>query len=119
MRLNVAAYFCDSLLALATMVALAFTISVDGCLSWLIAAAAGFGAWTFSEYWAHRILYHRVAFFARMHETHHVEPEALIGTPPGLTFALVVLLLSAPTYWLGGSRICARATFGTFAGYLL
>ena len=119
MRLGAAAYFCDTVLAVAAILALAFTISVDGCLSWLIAAAAGFGAWTFSEYWAHRILYHRVAFFARMHETHHVEPEALIGTPPGLTFALVVLLLSAPTYWLGGSRICARATFGTFAGYLL
>ena len=119
MRLGVAAYFCDIVLAGATILALAFTISVDGCLPWLMAAAAGFGAWTFAEYWAHLILYHRVAFFARMHETHHVEPEALIGTPPGLTFALVVLLLSVPTYWLAGPTICAGATFGAFAGYLL
>jgi sterol desaturase/sphingolipid hydroxylase (fatty acid hydroxylase superfamily) len=96
MRLGVAAYFSDSVLALATMLALTFTISLDGCLSWLTAAAAGLGAWTFSEYWAHRILYHRVAFFARMHETHHVEPKALIGTPPGLLFALVVILLPIP-----------------------
>ena len=119
MRLGAAAYFSNSVLALATMLALAFTISLDGCLPWLTAAAAGLGAWTFAEYWAHRILYHRVAFFARMHERHHLEPDALIGAPPGLLFALVVILLSAPTYWLAGSTICAGATFGAFAGYLL
>ena len=40
--------------------------------------------------------------------------KALIGTPPGLLFALVVILLSAPTYWLAGrqsapGRLSARS----------
>src|SRR5471032_2723694 len=48
---------------------------------WFGACLAGLVLWTLLEYVLHRIALHRMPVFSPMHNLHHGEPLAFIGTP--------------------------------------
>lgn len=87
---------------------------------------AGLLAWTFLEYWLHRVLFHLprthpLAFLgASMHADHHDAPNAPpITKPPGLTLGtlwLVFLALGWTLPWTGWAPFFAGAALG-YLGY--
>ncbi|XUM25103.1 sterol desaturase family protein (plasmid) [Bradyrhizobium oligotrophicum S58] len=110
--LSAGGYFLDFLLV---PLAIAALIWAFGCR--LEALAAGVLAWTFAEYWIHRLIFHGPTRFAPMHEMHHRLPKDWIGAASWLTlpaFAVVFGLLA-----LAMTRsAAASATAGLMAGYL-
>lgn len=102
--LSVWGYFLDFALA---------PIAIAGALIFsefnLLGIVGGFVAWTFSEYWIHRLIFHGPTPFEPMHQAHHALPKDMIGIASWGTFAgfgVVWLLLGLP--------FCA----GVMLGYL-
>jgi sterol desaturase/sphingolipid hydroxylase (fatty acid hydroxylase superfamily) len=65
-------------------------------IEWFLAIAAGAALWTLCEYFVHRVVYHRIVVFKRLHEAHHADPRAYIGAPPMLATGIVFLGSFAP-----------------------
>jgi sterol desaturase/sphingolipid hydroxylase (fatty acid hydroxylase superfamily) len=99
MRQSATSYFTDPVLSLLFAVALAIFalshVSGFGVAAWFVAVIAGGGLWTLFEYVTHR-LYHRIPLFEQYHATHHAEPQAYIGAPPGLSTVTAFLISFAP-----------------------
>jgi sterol desaturase/sphingolipid hydroxylase (fatty acid hydroxylase superfamily) len=81
---------------------------------WATYFLLGIGFWTLAEYVIHRWIYHGVRPFMELHEAHHSEPHAYIGSPPLLGTALVFVVIYWPL-----SAFSATAASGTTAGVLL
>ena len=84
---------------------------------WVASALAGFVGWTLLEYGLHRWLLHRVPPFRRLHEAHHAQPSALIGTPTWVStplFATTWLVLAQVLPW----SAAGGAVVGLMLGYL-
>jgi sterol desaturase/sphingolipid hydroxylase (fatty acid hydroxylase superfamily) len=79
-------------------------------------ALAGFAAWTFMEYWVHRIMFHRYWLTRRLHQLHHDHPSdpdaerSSLSTP--LLALPVGLLLIGAAGVQDGSAIFAGLLFG-------
>lgn len=87
-------------------------------LAGLVAAGAGLCAWSVIEYGMHRWVLHRVQPFKRMHEAHHANPSAFIGTPVWLSAPLFLgawaaLAVAFPRSVAGG------VAAGLMLGYLI
>jgi sterol desaturase/sphingolipid hydroxylase (fatty acid hydroxylase superfamily) len=65
-------------------------------VEWLLALIAGAALWTLVEYGMHRLIYHRVAAFKRLHEAHHANPQAYVGAPPLVGTGAVFLVSFVP-----------------------
>ena len=92
-----------------------------------VAVLAGYGIWTFSEYWVHRAVFHlepksgiglRVHWIVHgVHHDHPNDPRRLV-LPPALSVPFAVLFL-----WLFetifGSPLGLAVCAGFYAGYLL
>ena len=88
----------------------------------LLGVILGYLAWTVSEYWLHRTLFHlpvvgprsaRIAFL--VHGVHHDSPwdEARLVMPAGASLGLCVLT------WAGFHALFGSAMWSPFAGFVL
>ena len=125
MKLGKALYFGDFVaIPLAIVGLAAWAMPGRGLLGppeWLASFAAGLFAWTFVEYIVHRWVFHAVPYFEKLHDAHHEEPLALIGTPSfassGLILAGFFLAPLAFTGALFASGFASGALTG-YAGYM-
>lgn len=99
-----------------------------GLSGWVVAAlmVGGFGAWTFSEYWLHRTLFHWIPkgrFGERMHflihGVHHNWPndKYRLVMPPAASLLLFVVFLGLFVVLLG-TRYCWAFHAGYTIGYM-
>jgi sterol desaturase/sphingolipid hydroxylase (fatty acid hydroxylase superfamily) len=79
-------------------------------LAIVVAAVAGYLAWTLSEYVIHRYVFHRM--FRREHWMHHLRPRSDIGVPTLYSVVAQLLLYGA---CIGSFGMAIGS--GLFAGY--
>jgi sterol desaturase/sphingolipid hydroxylase (fatty acid hydroxylase superfamily) len=121
MRLSAASYYSDYILypTLATTLTAA-SLATAPVEKWGISAlsvAAGVATWTFAEYQLHRWVLHHVPYVKDMHEAHHNDQKALIGTPPWLSLALMIILVLLPAILIAGFSYGAAFAAGLLLGY--
>ena len=63
-------------------------------------------------------LIHIFPFIKDMHDAHHADQTALVGTPTWLSFVIVVAFVFAPMYALTGLLVATGITAGVTLGYL-
>ncbi len=121
MRLNKVTYHADFVVYPLLILALSNEAMRDATLrqrlDWLGACAVGIAGWTLAEYVLHRFALHRIPVLERMHDAHHEDPTALVGTPIWVslaTFGVLGLIL-----WRGtDANVAGGLTCGLMAGYL-
>jgi hypothetical protein len=64
-------------------------------LVFFLCCLSGLAAWTLVEYMMHRFVFHAVPTIAQMHDRHHANPAAFVGTPSWLSLAAFILALSS------------------------
>jgi sterol desaturase/sphingolipid hydroxylase (fatty acid hydroxylase superfamily) len=123
MRQNALGYYIDFYIYPVVLGALPVYASLNAergtLMSWLAAAAIGIVAWTAIEYFIHRVLFHNVDFFKRLHDAHHKNPKALIDSPIWTSLTAVFVVVLAPSVWLLGSHLGTAFTFGMTLGYFI
>lgn len=85
----------------------------------VLAVLAGLATWSLVEYAMHRLVFHGIEPFQRMHGEHHRRPQALIATPTALSLAMIAGLFWLPATVLAGRWFGSAATLGLTAGYFL
>jgi sterol desaturase/sphingolipid hydroxylase (fatty acid hydroxylase superfamily) len=116
-------YFADFAIYLAAVMGLPWVLfalapqPIRGRL--VLAALAGLAVWSLVEYAMHRLLFHGVEPFQRLHDEHHRRPNALIATPTAVSLAMIAGLFWLPASLLAGRWVGAAATLGLTAGYLV
>ncbi|MCB1488495.1 MAG: sterol desaturase family protein [Bauldia sp.] len=83
----------------------------------LAAFVVGVAIWTLVEYVMHRYVLHHLPGVREMHEAHHREQAALIGTPIWLSLILIFGLVYVPLY-LAVPAVAGGLTAGFMLGYL-
>ena len=78
---------------------------------------AGLAIWSLIEYAMHRLVFHGIEPFQRMHGEHHRRPQALIATPTVLSITLIMVFVWLPATLLGGLWLGCGATLGVTVGY--
>lgn len=121
MRLSATSYYSDYIiyptLATALSAAALATTPFEKWGFWTLSFAAGAATWTFAEYQLHRWVLHHVPHVREMHEAHHSDQKALIGTPSWLSLAIVLVLVLLPAILLAGFSYGAGFTAGIALGY--
>ena len=84
-----------------------------------LAMLAGAVLWSLVEYAMHRLVFHGIEPFQRMHGEHHRRPQALVATPTGVSLALIAGLFWLPATLLTDRWVGSAATLGLTAGYLV
>lgn len=122
-RLTQAGYYADFYVypvAITGLLAGALVLSPPA--AWpgmLLAALLGLTVWTFVEYQLHRWVLHHVPRVKDMHDAHHKDQMALIGTPTWMTFLIIAITVFVPTVLIAGPALGAAFTAGLTLGYLL
>lgn len=121
-RLSKAGYYADFvfypiLLLLLAGVAVARDTLIHW-LVWLLLFGAGIVTWTLLEYWLHRIVFHHLVPFRKLHDLHHSLPTAKIGTPTWVTALLICGGMLLPLWREDGFNLASGLTSGLAAGYL-
>jgi sterol desaturase/sphingolipid hydroxylase (fatty acid hydroxylase superfamily) len=83
-----------------------------------LAFAAGLAGWTLLEYVMHRWVFHHAPRIRALHDAHHADPKALIGTPTWLGVAVIFTFVMVPSVLAGGLANGASFTAGLVLGYL-
>jgi sterol desaturase/sphingolipid hydroxylase (fatty acid hydroxylase superfamily) len=84
----------------------------------LAATFVGGGAlWTLVEYVLHRFVLHHVPYIKEMHDAHHEEQEALIGTPVWLSLLIFLVFVFTPLWLLTDPVTTAGLSAGMVIGY--
>jgi sterol desaturase/sphingolipid hydroxylase (fatty acid hydroxylase superfamily) len=78
---------------------------------------SGVAAWTLTEYVMHRFVFHAVPGIAQMHDRHHANPAAFVGTPSWLSLAAFVLGVFVPLLAAAGLEIASGAAAGLMLGF--
>jgi len=122
MRLSKVSYYSDYVAYPIVIAALA-SLGLAGAttrawFAWLAALSCGLVLWTLMEYFLHRLVLHRIAFFVPMHGAHHAAPLAYVGTPTWLSVSVLGTCLFAPAWALCGLCIATGVTVGVMAGYV-
>ncbi|HZX70569.1 MAG TPA: sterol desaturase family protein [Rhodanobacter sp.] len=121
MRLSKTGYYADFVIyaaVLATAVVVTawrntpYTTSI-----WLLTAAIGALSWTLFEYLLHRFVLHQIPVFAAMHDAHHQEPLAYIGTPTWLSLGVIAIAVFLPAWALGSFATASALAVGVMAGF--
>lgn len=92
--------------------------SPDRSVMWLAAFTAGIWLWTLVEYLLHRYVLHHVPHIKEMHQAHHDEQDALIGTPVWISFGSFAVFLVLPAWFFMGPTAAAGLTAGMMLGYV-
>jgi sterol desaturase/sphingolipid hydroxylase (fatty acid hydroxylase superfamily) len=115
-------YYADFVIVPLLIAVLAVSAPIGVSQAWLAAwagwAVGGYAAWTVFEYMVHRFVYHRVPLFKRIHDAHHADPAGLIGAPPVIGPAMLMLLWYTPMTGIGpvaASGFAAGGLVGYFA----
>ena len=80
---------------------------------------AGVALWTLVEYILHRFVLHHVPYIKDMHDAHHGDQMALIGTPVWLSLVIFVVFVFAPLWFLTDPVLTAGLSAGMVIGYFL
>ncbi len=80
--------------------------------------AGALGLWTLVEYAIHRFMMHHAPMIQPLHERHHGDQRALIGTPFWLSMAIIFTVVFLPLYWTTDFLVASAATTGILLGYL-
>ncbi len=123
MRLSSASYYADYIVYPAAVTSLTaaalYMTPLDRWGVWVFSVATGAATWTFAEYQLHRWVFHHVPIIRDLHEAHHDDQKALIGTPSWLSLVLITLLVLLPAILLAGFAYGAGFTAGLTLGYYL
>ena len=84
---------------------------------WLGAFVTGVAAWTLVEYVLHRFVLHHVPFIKDMHDAHHDDQMALIGTPIWISLAIMVVFVLIPLSLLTEQHIAIGLACGLMLGH--
>lgn len=121
MQLSKIGYFGDFIVypvAIAGMATLAlWRASPEQFAVSLTAFVSGIAIWTLAEYLLHRYLLHHLPRVREMHEAHHNNQTALIGSPMWLSLAAFACLVYLPLHLLVPG-LASALTAGFMAGYL-
>lgn len=122
MRLSKAGYYADFFIYPLLLLPLGTALLCDSTpqqkIVWALACLLGIVGFTLLEYVMHRMVLHHVRPFRSMHELHHANPTAMIGTPTWLSAALIGGGVLAPLWWQAGWNVSSGVTFGLVLGYL-
>ncbi|MFI5010935.1 MAG: sterol desaturase family protein [Hyphomicrobiales bacterium] len=122
MQLSKAGYYADFVVyPLLILGLLAFQLVEAGAWrywAFMGLALAGFAIWTLFEYLLHRHVLHKVPILHDMHEAHHADPSALVGTPSWLSSLLFLVGALLPAWWALGFTSASVLTAGMMFGYL-
>lgn len=122
MRLGRLGYYADFVVYPLTVTGLAaaglYSTDLARWPNWLAAFVGGFAIWTLAEYLLHRYVLHHLPWIKDMHEAHHADQMALVGTPTWLSFVIVVAFVFAPLYAWAGLLVATGITAGVTLGYL-
>ncbi len=114
------AYFADFAVYLAAILLLSLLVHFAPPRVWpgiAIAVVAGLAGWSLIEYAMHRLVFHGMEPFRRMHGEHHRRPQALIATPTVLSAALIMAFVWLPATLVAGIWSGRGATLGAITGY--
>ena len=122
MQLSRPSYYADFVIyPMAIVALLAFGLLRAGAWRyWMLCCLAltGVAIWTLFEYLLHRYVLHHVPILHDMHEAHHADPSALVGTPSWLSLLLFLIGALLPVWWGLGSQPAGAITAGMMFGYL-
>lgn len=122
MRLSRASYYADYYIYPAVAVVLS-----GAALSstpparwgwWALALASGLAIWTFVEYQLHRWVFHHAPVIKDMHDAHHKDQVALIGTPTWVSLLLFAGIVLLPAILFTDFAVGSGLTTGLMLGYL-
>jgi len=121
MRLTAAGYYADYVLFPTVAAGLATAaFAAEPASEWpmtTLALVTGAATWTFTEYNLHRWVFHHVPYVREMHEAHHDDQQALIGSPSWVPLAILVFLVLLPLTLLIGFADAAAFSAGLAFGY--
>ena len=118
MRQSALVYYFDSCIAPLAVLVLIVYAALHADPLWLAFLVPGLLGWTFVEYLIHRYIYHHVPGYVGLHDAHHKEPTALIGSPPGSGTILILIVVMLPLSYIGEAVGLGFGT-GFLAGYAL
>src|SRR5580698_4034100 len=121
MLLSKLGYYADFVVFPLLLLLLALPLAWAGTrhqeMVWMAGACIGITGYSLLEYGLHRFVLHHMPPFSRMHDLHHANPTAFVGTPTWMTatFAVSVFLV----LWLfSGFYLACGLTFGLVLGYV-
>src|SRR3972149_410669 len=104
MRLGKVGYYGDFVVypvAIGGLAVYALWNAAEGSwATWLGAFVSGAAAGALVEYFLHRYVLHHVPYIKDMHEAHHSDQLALIGTPIWISLAIMVVFVLLPLSFL-------------------
>ena len=104
---------------IAVLAAAAFwQVSPGRSMVWLAAFVAGLLLWTLVEYVLHRYVLHHMPYIKEMHQAHHDEQEALLGTSIWISLGSFAIFLVLPAWFVIGPTATAGLTAGMMLGYV-
>lgn len=121
MQMTRAGYLADFYVYPVVAAALALSALVPAPHPWFALACAfvaGLAAWTPIEYVMHRWVFHRAPGFRGLHEEHHRDPKAFVGTPTWLSVVVILSLVLLPSVAMCGLPVGSSFTAGLTLGYL-
>jgi sterol desaturase/sphingolipid hydroxylase (fatty acid hydroxylase superfamily) len=79
---------------------------------------SGLTVWTLVEYAMHRFVFHAVPPIAQMHDRHHADPAAFVGTPSWLSLAAFVVGVFVPLRAIADLEIATGVAAGLMTGFV-
>jgi sterol desaturase/sphingolipid hydroxylase (fatty acid hydroxylase superfamily) len=121
MRLGKISYYADFYIYPAAIAGLAaFAIwqgPPGGWATWLGAFVSGVGLWTLIEYLLHRFVLHHVPYIKEMHDAHHHDQTALIGTPIWISLSIMVVFVLIPLNFVVEQHVAIGLACGLMLGH--
>jgi hypothetical protein len=115
MRLTKIGYYSEYIIYPVLAVGLVGTAlwrSPERAVTLVATFVAGVALWTLVEYILHRFVLHHVPYVKEMHDAHHHDQAALIGTPVWLSLVIFVVFVFAPLWFLTDPVITAGLSAG-------
>jgi len=120
MRLGKISYYADFVVYPVVIAALAAYALWRAPAAWyllIIAFLSGVAIWTLVEYVLHRFVLHHVPYIKDMHDAHHEDQLALIGTPIWISLAIMVVVVLVPLSLMTEFHIAIGLACGLMFGH--
>jgi sterol desaturase/sphingolipid hydroxylase (fatty acid hydroxylase superfamily) len=85
---------------------------------YFLCCLSGLAAWTLVEYLMHRFVFHAVPPIARMHDRHHANPVAFVGTASWLSLASFVFGAFIPLWTIARLEVATGVAAGLMIGFV-
>jgi sterol desaturase/sphingolipid hydroxylase (fatty acid hydroxylase superfamily) len=122
MRLSKFSYYSELFVYPALIPALAVTgLANTGWVAasgWITLCLGFLVLWTLIEYLLHRFVFHHIPFIREMHQGHHVEERAYIGTPLWVSLSAHCSVALFPIWFVFGFWAASAAVCGLATGYI-